>query len=200
MKKCCTYANSVLHATSQCGAVYALSFTRSIPHLHLFSSALPCSFLSIFFILHLRPRANPCLKINNATPLCGSCCRVPAHIAAADVSPLIFACCCCGCCCCVRSPTRVGSCGVISFDYMPRRRRAITRPSEQVDSTAAQIKWQPRQTQAKAEGRRGVGRGEQGENSINIAKEVGMERGRGRHLGAVAVMGNLASRSDSKKC
>lgn len=159
MKKCCTYANSVLHATSQCGAVYALSFTRSIPHLHLFSSALPCSFLSIFFILHLRPRANLCLKINNATPLCGSCCRVPAHIAAADVSPLIFACCCCGCCCCVRSPTRVGSCGVISFDYMPRRRRAITRPSEQVDSTAAQIKWQPRQTQAKAEGRRGWEKG-----------------------------------------
>lgn len=46
----------------------------------------------------------------------------------------------------------------------------------------------------------GVGRGEQGENSINIDKEVGRERRRGRHLGAVAVMGNLASRSDSKKC
>lgn len=54
----------------------------------------------------------------------------------------------------------------------------------------------------KESGEREEKRGEQGENSINISKEWGRERkrGRGRHLGAVAVMGNLASRSDSKKC
>lgn len=137
LKNCCTYANLVQHASPLCGAVCAISFTRSHPHPHLpffpSSPLLPIP----FHLLH------PSLKASGESLSQNKQCE--ASVWQLLQSSYLYC-----CCCCIRSPTRVDSCGVISFDYMPRR-RAISRPSKQVDSTAAQIKWQ---TQAKAEGKR----------------------------------------------